>query len=100
MWKSAIAALVVTLGASSVFAAETQPYDPSVKLFAYEKQVDNFCPSGTQPVRYNGIISCGIPNATGYGEAPVVRRSPAPTAQAAGPKSPIYQPDTIYMSGN
>lgn len=103
MLKTAITALIVTVGASPVLAAETQPYDPSVKLFAYEKQVDNFCPAGTQPIRYNGVICCGTPNATGYGDAPVVRRSykAAPEmANTTNPKSPNYQPETISMSGS
>ena len=101
MLKTAITALIVTLGASPVLAADTQPYDPSVKIFAYEKQVDNFCPAGTEPIRYNGGISCGTPNATGYGDAPVVRRSSKPTvANTIDPKSPNYQPDTISMSGS
>ncbi|WP_417262191.1 hypothetical protein [Celeribacter sp.] len=101
MLKIAITALIVTLGASPVLAADRQPYDPSVKLFAYEKQVDNFCPAGTEPIRYNGGISCGTPNATGYGDAPVVRRSSTPTvANTTDPKSPNYQPDTISMSGS
>lgn len=103
MLKTAITALIVTLGASPVLAAETQPYDPSVKLFAYEKQVDSFCPAGTQPIRYNGVICCGTPNATGYGDAPVVRRSykAAPAmANTTDPKSPNYQPETISMSGS
>ncbi|SFI51987.1 hypothetical protein [Celeribacter neptunius] len=103
MMKAAFSAVVLMLGAAPVLAAETQPYDPSVKLFAYEKTVDNFCPAGTQPIRYNGIVCCGTPNATGYGDAPAVRKR-AYTAAAArnttDPKSPNYVPETISMSGN
>ncbi len=103
MMKTAIAVLAVTLGAGSALAAETQPYDPSVKLYAYEGQVENFCPAGTQPVRYDGMISCGVPDATGYVDAPVVRRNyaaPVAAVNTTSPKSPSYQPETISMSGS
>ena len=97
MFKFALAAVALTL-AGPAFAAETQPHDRTVKLFAYEQQVDNFCPAGTQPIRYNGVICCGVPNAFGYGDAPAGRPAPrAMAAQSVDPKSPSYAPERIPM---
>ncbi|WP_152002195.1 MULTISPECIES: hypothetical protein [Roseobacteraceae] len=99
MMKAALTAAVMTLGASPMFAADTQPYDPVVKHFAYEKNVENFCPAGTQPIRYNGVVCCGVPNATGYGDAPVSQRRyvPAMATNTTDPKSPNYVPERISM---
>lgn len=99
MMKAFVAALVLGAGASPVLAADTQPYSPSVTLFAYEKNVDNFCPAGTEPIRYNGVICCGVPTARGYGDAPILRRT-AMAANTTDPKSPNYQPEVISMSDN
>ena len=70
--KSTGIACVFACAASSAFAAGTQPHDPNVTLFAYEQATEHYCPAGTQPIRYNGVVCCGIPNATGYRDAPVV----------------------------
>lgn len=73
--KSTLVALALAVVVAPAFAAGNQPYSPSVTLFAYEKNVENYCPTGTQPIRYNGVVCCGVPTATGYSEAPVVRRT-------------------------
>lgn len=72
--KSAILATIIGCATSPAFAEATQPYNPSVKLFAYEQAGENYCPAGTQPIRYNGVVCCGVPNATGYRDAPVVAK--------------------------
>lgn len=102
MMKFAVAVGVLSLCSAPAFANGTQPYSHDVTLFAYEKQVDNFCPAGTQPIRYNGVICCGEPTAYGYGDAPVVRHKPKATytkapSQSSNPKSPNYAPERIPM---
>lgn len=92
MFKSITIAGLFIAAASPVLASDTQAYQQGVTQFAYEKNVDNFCPAGLQPIRYNGVVCCGQPNATGYGDAPVVRRRSTYVA-----KSPSYAPDAIPM---
>ncbi|WP_123791250.1 hypothetical protein [Pacificibacter maritimus] len=92
--KSFLAAVAMVGLSGAAFADSTQAYSPSVTLFAYEKGVENFCPAGTQPIRYMGVVCCGVPNATGYSDAPVIHRKVAqrmaPTYSARIPlgKSP------------
>ncbi|ALI56478.1 hypothetical protein [Celeribacter marinus] len=99
MVKSAYALAALAIIATPVFAADYQPAQHGVTQFAYEQHVGNYCPAGLQPIRYNGIVCCGEPNATGYSEAPVVRRhAPVRTyAQSTDPKSPAYTPERIPM---
>lgn len=85
MTRFILAAAFCGLGTTAAMAGETQPYQHGVTLFAYEKQVDNYCPAGTQPLRYNGVICCGTPNASGYGEAPVVRKKRYSAAKSYAP---------------
>lgn len=105
MMKITVAAMVLSVFSAPVFAGGTQPYQHGVTQFAYEKHVENYCPAGLQPIRYNGVICCGEPNATGYGDAPVVRRKPVYTKapskspmQSTDPKAPGYAPERISMS--
>mgnify|MGYP005987000031 CR=1 FL=1 len=89
--KSTLAALALSVVAAPAFSGETQGYSPSVTTFAYEKNVENFCPAGTQPIRYNGVVCCGTPTTSaGYSEAPVVRR----VVRRAAPK---YVPAQIPL---
>ncbi|WP_417270233.1 hypothetical protein [Celeribacter sp.] len=99
MVKSALAAAVLVAFASPVFAADYQPAQRGVTQFAYEQNVGNYCPAGLQPIRYNGVVCCGEPNATGYSEAPVVHRRAVTRsyAQSTDPKSPGYVPERIPM---
>ncbi len=93
MVKSALTAAALVAFASPVLAADYQPAQRGVTQFAYEQNVGNYCPAGLQPIRYNGVVCCGQPNATGYSEAPVVRSY----AQSSDPKSPAYAPERIPM---
>lgn len=88
--KSSLAALALVAMSAPAFSGEPQAYSPSVTLFAYEKNVENFCPTGTQPIRYNGVVCCGVPTATGYSDAPAVRRTVRRSA-------PTYTPSQIPM---
>jgi hypothetical protein len=88
--KSTLVALALAAVSAPAFAGGSQPYSPSVTLFAYEKNVENFCPTGTQPIRYNGVVCCGVPTATGYSEAPVMRRTVRRSA-------PSYTPSQIPL---
>jgi len=90
MLKSTLVALALATVSAPAFAGETQPYSPNVTLFGYEKNVENFCPSGTQPIRYNGVVCCGVPTATGYSDAPAVHRTVRRSA-------PYYTPSQIPM---
>ncbi|SLN50040.1 hypothetical protein AQS8620_02145 [Aquimixticola soesokkakensis] len=84
-----VMACVATLGAPAFAQDMTQPYDPSVKTFAYEAGVENFCPAGLQPVRSFGSVACGTPNAFGY-----VDRS----GSAAVAVAPVVMPATQSYS--
>ena len=71
---SLMACLAVVSFASTANAGNmTQPATNGVSLFAYDG-VESYCPAGTQPVMWNGAVSCCKPNATGYQSHPVVVR--------------------------
>ncbi|WP_417248063.1 hypothetical protein [Celeribacter sp.] len=89
MFKTALTVAGLTLLAAPALAGGTQPAQHGVELFAYEANVANYCPAGTQPVRYNGVVCCGTPTATGYVDAPVTRRYVA--------NAPVYAPERIPM---
>lgn len=86
VFKSVVAAAAILAGASPLFAGDTQPYQHGVTQFAYEQNVGNYCPAGLQPIRYNGVVCCGVPNATGYSEAPVRHRVTRSMPQTYAPE--------------
>ena len=100
MMKVAVAVAAISVSALPALAADHQPYSHGVKLFAYEGGGEHFCPAGTQPIRYNGVICCGEPNAHGYRDAPVVYKKKHYTPakmNMTDPKSPSYAPERIPL---
>ncbi|MFT6451906.1 MAG: hypothetical protein ACJA06_001393 [Halocynthiibacter sp.] len=69
------AAVAVFAMSGGAFAGNmTQPASEGVSIWEY-KTAENYCPEGLQPIMFNGAVCCGVPNATGYSEAPApVRR--------------------------
>ena len=63
MMKAVIATVALTIGASPLLAAGSQPYTSSVKTFPYTGSHENYCPAGTVPVTGLDGISCGVPSA-------------------------------------
>lgn len=92
-FTSVLAATVVTMA----IAAPASAMD--ARLFPYDSR-ENHCPSGLQPVVWEGVISCGVPNQTishaqmqahpaGYRKA--VRRSDRRLVCPAGEKGCFYE---------
>lgn len=88
MFKITLAAAAFALAGAPVLAGDTQTHSRTVERFAYEANVENFCPAGLSPVRYNGVVCCGVPTATGY-----VDRAGASHAMSR----PTYAPQAIPM---
>lgn len=47
--------------AAAVLAGPALAQDVPVQIWPYESR-ENYCPSGLQPVTYDGAVSCGTPN--------------------------------------
>lgn len=83
MFRSLSAALALGLIAAPALADMTQPPQYDVAIWAYP-QAENYCPEGLEPVRFDGMVSCGVPNRTGYGPRRRARRQVAYVAYGKG----------------
>lgn len=82
MLRNAAAALLgLAVTALPALGDMTQPAQPEVAIWAYP-QAENNCPTGLQPVRLGGVVYCGVPTHTGYGEPPAPRRADRPAYSA------------------
>lgn len=51
----------VAVGAALVSTVAVAGQNDPVNVFPV-RTAHNYCPAGTQPVTYNGVVCCGVPN--------------------------------------
>lgn len=74
MYRTIAATTACLFAALPALADMSQPTQDMPSVWAYP-QAENYCPAGLQPVRLGGVVCCGKPTHTGYGDAPAARPS-------------------------